>query len=1133
MKMFAIATIIAAASDVGGTLTTMSNSVLTSNTAANGGAFNNAASTAPSAISGLEISSYADFMVHIGDNIDPITGEFTRSTLSYEVEIDGTRYPAIVPSNTRRKHSKNNIPIQGILENGILTLDEAPFRILNPSEYTAKGVDINRLGIHGKAAEIGGVIEYFQDEISFNQRFQEQLNWESKIGPEKPTMPLGEDEFATPWTEGDKTLLFIRIDFPDDPGGPIGMTEQAVLDMMNNHVSPFFASNSYNKTSIQTTVTSVLTLPNPRSYYSEGGNWEQLLNHGRQEAIAAGYEPDFDLDLVAFNGNFANLCWSGAAACALVGGKGILLSGAGFTSKILSHELGHNYGLHHANQWVSSDGTPIGPGVSLEYGDTFDVMGNGFTPTHHFNGFYKRSLDWLTDSNVRTVINDGTYRIISQDYSEDGGVRALKIKKDDTRDYWITRRGIANHPNLDNGAVFHWRRENDGRNNSLLLDMNTPGTTIFDSPLTVGQSFLDNQLRTRFTILDNDNLPESISVKVEFNVGCTYSLVQSSEDFTASGGEGFIVVHTEPACTPPTTDDSKWIQVIESNRAPNNAFIRYIVLPNYGAARTGTINVGGQIFTIQQSAQTTACVIPPTGLIAWWQGDGNALDQTGKNGGVLRNISTSLGGGKIGGAFRTVDISSNYIETNEPIVFVPDSDSLTLTNSLTIEGWVRINNAPPFVVQVSVIRRSRKGFFLPASYAIDVVSGQLRFLINANSDGSSYDYVISPTILPYDELVHFAATLDDSTGSMRIYMNGALVHQITTSLRPYQMLPSDGGILIGASSNILDYSIDELSIYNRSLSVSEVQSIYDAGNAPGGAAGKCPLSNYDQTPFDFDGDRRSDLSILHRDPVGGFKEVTWQILSSQKGYFETQFGYLEDRLVPADYDNDGKTDIAIFGNGTWYLQQSSEGYVQVEFGLPEDIPQPADFNGDGRSELAVFRPSNGTWHWLNLVNSQTNTVQFGISTDKPVVGDYDGDGLADYAVYRPSQGIWHLLQSTNGSATIQFGLGTDHTVPADYDGDGKTDIAVFRPSTGEWHILRSSDFGITTKQLGGALDFPVPGDYDGDGKTDLAVWREGSGLGRGQWSIIQSHNNQLKVEYFGDPGDIALPSVFTHSVTDY
>ncbi len=66
-------------------------------------------------------------------------------------------------------------------------------------------------------------------------------------------------------------------------------------------------------------------------------------------------------------------------------------------------------------------------------------------------------------------------------------------------------------------------------------------------------------------------------------------------------------------------------------------------------------------------------------------------------------------------------------------------------------------------------------------------------------------------------------------------------------------------------------------------------------------------------------------------------------------------------------------------------------FTGIAFGDGNDIPQPADFDGDGKAELAVFRPSNGTWYVLNLATNQFSSAQFGASTDIPVVGDYNGD----------------------------------------------------------------------------------------------------------------------------------------------
>lgn len=1072
------------------------------------------------AVSGKPISAYADLYVIIHDITDPATREFKTGVKSYEVVIDGKRYPAIVPANSRRNYTKLHIPIQGTLENGTITLEEAPFKILDPSKYAEKGVDEKSLKSGGVAAEVGGKIEYFQNRGFFESQLQKQIEWESRIGPEKPSASEQENDLS-PWSEGTKQFLFIRINFTDDQD--VIATPQEVLNIMNNEVSPFFVANSYNKTAIQTTVTPVFTMPHPRTYYNQPGYAIQIINDGRAAAEAAGYEyADYDLDVAAIKNNLNGMCYQGAVACASVGSKGMWLSGGGFTGKILAHELGHNYGMNHANEWISLSSYPIGAGYSIEYGDIFDVMGRADLPTGHFNGSYKSLLNWLNDGNVRTIVNNGTYRVFSHDNTTEGGIRALKIKKDDVKDYWLYRRETTNNPYLNNGVQLTWR-ENSLNFYSHLLDMHGPNVAG-NSPMLVNESFTDNEDHIRFTVLDQ-YLPESVSVQVEFNYGCTYSLAQSSASFAASGGEGVITVNTQTGCAPMATDDSKWVQFLESKKGTNQSTVRYIVSPNYGAARAGTINVGGLTFTVNQSAQATACVAAPSGLIAWWQGEGNVLDQKLKYGGIAGDITKTFSGGKIGGGFRTLDVSAGNSATQAPIAFVPDAPALALNGSFTIEGWVRNDSAQPFA---SILKRGDPSFYKP-SYAINLHDEKIVFTLESDSDPNvSVVASVQTAQIPLHQWMHFAATLDSLSGSMKIYLNGTVAQQIQTGVRPYQAMPN-GKIMFGEGSFFWDYSMDELSLYNRALSASEVQGIYNAGTAPAGAAGKCPVSLVIKTPFDFDGDRKADMSVAAR--PGG--DLIWQSLNSQTGNFELQFGYAGDKLVPADYDNDGKTDIAVYRDGTWYLQQSSAGFLGVQWGLPDDIPQPADFTGDGKPEITVFRPSNGTWYALNLVTGLYTAYQWGTSGDKPAVGDYDGDGLADYAVYRPSQGIWYLLQSTNGFSGIQFGIAADHTVAADYDGDGRTDIAVYREAaSSEWYILRSSDSGVTAKLLGHTTDYPAPADFDGDGKTDIAVWQQGSGINRGVWSIVKSHNNQLVREYYGNPRDISVPTAFTNFPTN-
>jgi hypothetical protein len=89
------------------------------------------------------------------------------------------------------------------------------------------------------------------------------------------------------------------------------------------------------------------------------------------------------------------------------------LEGARSFSQTIAHELGHNLGLSHAHALECIDEerylVPFSDNCSLqEYGDGFDVMGNGYEP---FHDWYLRDLGVLEQGNVMSIDSSGTYRV--------------------------------------------------------------------------------------------------------------------------------------------------------------------------------------------------------------------------------------------------------------------------------------------------------------------------------------------------------------------------------------------------------------------------------------------------------------------------------------------------------------------------------------------------------------------------------------------------------------------------------------------------------------------------------------------------------------------------------------------------
>ncbi len=378
------------------------------------------------------VSGRGFYGVLIADYFDE-AGE-ARLEVRREVVMGGKRYQAFVYGNRLRQMTRPDTLLSGVAVDDLIALYDEP----SPGE--------------------GGGAE----------------------GDEPPTLPDS-------WTQGPKTLLYIRLAFADNPTAD-PQSETSCYDAINT-VNNFFIENSWNTMSLIPTVTPLLVLPQTEQYYKDQGEYV-LRTDALELARNQGYDSaSYILNAIRYNGGPGSFSGLG-----YVGGAGIWLKSS--SAGVAAHEWGHNLGLRHANFWTATGDSVIGPGSNSEYGDSFDLMGSTASMNNHFNPSMRRQIEWLPEAYVATLTASSTQRIHALDVPlpTPGRTYAVRIRKDPDRDYWLGhRQKFTSNPWLLNGVELHWDPWTDSASGTHLLDT-TPGSVPGknDSAVMLGRTFSDS-----------------------------------------------------------------------------------------------------------------------------------------------------------------------------------------------------------------------------------------------------------------------------------------------------------------------------------------------------------------------------------------------------------------------------------------------------------------------------------------------------------------------------------------------------------------------------------------------------------------------------------------------------------------
>ncbi len=159
---------------------------------------------------------------------------------------------------------------------------------------------------------------------------------------------------------------------------------------------------------------------------------------------------------------------------------------------------------------------------------------------------------------------------------------------------------------------------------------------------------------------------------------------------------------------------------------------------------------------------------------------------------------------------------------------INDAPALNPANALTLETWVYVAALPPSADAVILVGK-QDAATLQYQLALGNGPGYWSFRSLVVLQGGIWAYCYGNTVVQPQTWYHLALTYDGA--ALQQYVNGALDGSVAasgpvpTTTRPLVM----GGW--SAHWWNLNGEVDEPSLYNRALSQSEIQSIYNAGPA--------------------------------------------------------------------------------------------------------------------------------------------------------------------------------------------------------------------------------------------------------------------------------------------------------------
>jgi hypothetical protein len=387
-------------------------------------------------------------------------------------------------------------------------------------------------------------------------------------------------------------------------------------------------------------------------------------------------------------------------------------------------------------------------------------------------------------------------------------------------------------------------------------------------------------------------------------------------------------------------------------------------------------------------AQTVPSYVPTNGLVGWWPFNGNANDESGNG-----------NNGSVNGASLTSDRNSN---TNSAYSFdgindfiVANSNSLYVSDTLTISIWINTNSTPPIISNYTIFELGGTGGS-GVRWGCIAEPGNAVMAIGRGCGGVGNAPISTSYNGGWSNFIFVVSGLNQS-----IYYNGNLIGNSTNS-QITSLSCSIANLYFGvsqwSSSFYFTGKLDDIGIWNRALATSEIQGLFQS----------CPDTIQTQ-PQNFTAYSSTGWANFKCESSDTAATYQWQ-QSNGSGWLDlTNLG---------NYSGATSDSLVITGVTA---SMNNYGYRCIVTGCTTDTSDVAVLtveNGIGLGESALQK--------LTVSPNPTNDI---VSLNTSIVGSYQlltldgrvlesGTAKRDYDLTKYPNGVYHLKLSTDEGTRV-------------------------------------------------------------------------------------------------------------------